>query len=58
MPAFTPGDVVELQSGSVPLTVKDSTELNTRVVWLLDSGELKELNLPTVCFKAYVTPTP
>ena len=37
---FEIGDVVQLQSGGPPMTVRKSSKTNVAVDWLLDSGEL------------------
>ncbi len=44
------GDIVYLNSGSPPLTVKSIQDGETTCTWVVD-GELRWITSPTVCFR-------
>lgn len=50
---FPPGSVVQLNSGSPPLTVVRGNAETTLVAWIDDNGRPQEYTFSTVCLKEH-----
>lgn len=57
MSTLAVGNVVTLQSGGELMTVKEAGDVNAIAVYILN-GEVKEISLPTACFKLVVDEAP